>query len=72
MTPVLIRIISALATPDSQSLPDTNWDAHDIHVRRDLDGSESEARVGVNMPGERWEFGESFPEHDASPHPEPR
>lgn len=35
-------IISALATPDSQSLPDTNWDAHDIHVRRDLDGSESD------------------------------
>ncbi|KAJ5926091.1 hypothetical protein N7516_007864 [Penicillium verrucosum] len=35
-------INSALATPDSQSLPDANWDAHDIHVRRDLDGSESD------------------------------
>ncbi|EKV21592.1 hypothetical protein PDIP_04710 [Penicillium digitatum Pd1] len=35
-------IISALATPDSQSLPETHWDAHDdIRVRRDLDGIES-------------------------------
>ncbi|KAJ5085095.1 Methyltransferase type 11 [Penicillium argentinense] len=32
--------LSALATPDTHSLPDTNWDAHDIHVRPDLDGSE--------------------------------
>jgi SAM-dependent methyltransferase len=35
-------IISALATPDSLSLPDTNWDVHDIHVRPDLDGGESD------------------------------
>ena len=35
-------IISALATPDSHSLPDTNWDAHDIHVRPDVDGNESD------------------------------
>ncbi|KAJ5511395.1 Methyltransferase type 11 [Penicillium expansum] len=39
-------INSALATPDSQSLPDANWDAHDIHVRRDLDGSESDLDNG--------------------------
>lgn len=35
-------IISGLATPDSHSLPDTNWDAHDIRVRGNLDGSESD------------------------------
>ncbi|CAG8944440.1 unnamed protein product [Penicillium salamii] len=35
-------IISALATPDSHSLPDTNWDAHDIHVRGNLDGNDSD------------------------------
>ncbi|KAJ5157880.1 uncharacterized protein N7482_008980 [Penicillium canariense] len=34
--------LSALATPDSHSLPDTNWDAQDIHVRPDVDGSDSE------------------------------
>ncbi|KAJ5765998.1 uncharacterized protein N7511_003614 [Penicillium nucicola] len=39
-------VISGLATPDSQSLPDTNWTAHDIHVRRDLDGSDSEMDNG--------------------------
>ncbi|KAJ5233132.1 hypothetical protein N7468_006088 [Penicillium chermesinum] len=35
-------VISALATPDTQSLPDTNWNAQDIHVRPDVDGSENE------------------------------
>lgn len=34
--------ISALATPDTHSLPDTNWDAHDIHVRPDIDSSDNE------------------------------
>ncbi|KAJ5592049.1 Methyltransferase type 11 [Penicillium hispanicum] len=34
--------LSALATPDSHSLPDTNWDTQDIHVRPDLEGSEGE------------------------------
>ncbi|KAJ5900114.1 hypothetical protein N7495_004858 [Penicillium taxi] len=33
--------LSALATPDSHSLPDTDWDAHDFHLRPDLDGNES-------------------------------
>lgn len=59
-------IISALATPDSQSLPDTNWDAHDIHVRRDLDGSESDldnadahsdiqtVPIAIEAPDEDW------------------
>lgn len=32
----------SLATPDSHSLPDTNWDAQDVHVRPDLDGSDAE------------------------------
>ncbi|KAJ6084763.1 hypothetical protein N7499_004392 [Penicillium canescens] len=39
-------VISGLATPDSQSLPDTNWAAHDIHVRPDLDGSDSDMDNG--------------------------
>ncbi|KAJ5463802.1 Methyltransferase type 11 [Penicillium sp. IBT 31633x] len=59
-------IISALATPDSQSLPDTNWDAHDIHVRPDLDGSESDLDnadgrsdihtipIAIEAPNEDW------------------
>ena len=34
-------IISALATPDTHSLPDTNWDAQDVLVRPDADGSEN-------------------------------
>ena len=34
--------LSALATPDTHSLPDTNWDARDVHVRPDVDGSDSE------------------------------
>lgn len=34
--------LSALATPDTHSLPDTNWDAQDVHVRPDLDGSDAE------------------------------
>lgn len=33
--------LSALATPDTHSLPDANWGAQDIHVRPDLEGSES-------------------------------
>jgi SAM-dependent methyltransferase len=33
---------SGLRTPDTQSLPDTNWNLHDIRVRPDLDGSESD------------------------------
>ncbi|KAJ5091078.1 hypothetical protein NUU61_005948 [Penicillium alfredii] len=33
--------ISALATPDTHSLPDTNWDTQDVHVRPDPDGSET-------------------------------
>ncbi|KAJ5475332.1 hypothetical protein N7539_008398 [Penicillium diatomitis] len=28
---------SALATPDSNSLPDTDWDSRDLHVRPDVD-----------------------------------
>ncbi|KAJ5953057.1 Methyltransferase type 11 [Penicillium vulpinum] len=59
-------IISALATPDSQSLPDTNWDAHDIHVRPDMDGSESDldnadassdmhtVPIAIETPHEDW------------------
>lgn len=34
--------LSALATPDTHSLPDNNWDSQDVHVRPDLDGSDAE------------------------------
>ncbi|KAJ5706728.1 Methyltransferase type 11 [Penicillium malachiteum] len=34
--------MSGLATPDTQSLPDMNWDARDIHVRPYADGSDTE------------------------------
>lgn len=59
-------VISALATPDSHSLPDTNWDAHDIHVRPDLDGSDSDLDnadntsdiqtipIAIEAPTEDW------------------
>ncbi|KAJ5781331.1 Methyltransferase type 11 [Penicillium paradoxum] len=67
-------VISALATPDSHSLPDTNWDAHDIHVRPDLDGSESDLDnadtnsdiqtipIAIEAPAEDWrQYLGSFP-----------
>ena len=38
--------LRALATPDSQSLPDTSWDSSEIHVRPDLEGSETEGLDG--------------------------
>ncbi|KAJ5125063.1 uncharacterized protein N7515_008888 [Penicillium bovifimosum] len=59
-------VISALATPDNHSLPDTNWDAHDIHVRPDLDGNESDLDnadsssdiqtipIAIEAPHENW------------------
>lgn len=59
--------LSALATPDTHSLPDTNWDVHDIHVRPDLDGSErgdlgtegsspniEEVPIALESPHEDW------------------
>lgn len=59
--------ISALATPDTHSLPDTNWDAHDIHVRPDVDGSDNESMghdessprvdtipIAIESPQEDW------------------
>ncbi|KAJ5183926.1 hypothetical protein N7492_001542 [Penicillium capsulatum] len=59
--------ISALATPDTHSLPDTNWDAHDIHVRPDIDGSDNEGLgheeaspdvdtipIAIESPREDW------------------
>ncbi|KAJ5641336.1 Methyltransferase type 11 [Penicillium lividum] len=39
--------LSALATPDTHSLPD--WDAMDIHVRPDLDGSEDELEENSDL-----------------------
>ncbi|KAJ5625351.1 Methyltransferase type 11 [Penicillium lagena] len=33
--------LSALATPDTHSLPDTSWDVQDVHVRPDVDGNEN-------------------------------
>ncbi|KAE8384363.1 cytochrome P450-domain-containing protein [Aspergillus alliaceus] len=38
---------SAPPTPDVQSLPDNDWDAHDIHVRPDL---EDEQTAGLRDP----------------------
>lgn len=59
--------LSALATPDTHSLPDTNWDVHDIHVRPDMDGSErgglaeedsnsnvEEVPIALESPHEDW------------------
>lgn len=59
--------LSALATPDTHSLPDTNWDVHDIHVRPDPDGSErgdlgtegsspniEEVPIALESPHEDW------------------
>lgn len=59
--------LSALATPDTHSLPDTNWDVHDVHVRPDLDGNErgdlrsegsspniEEVPIALENPHEDW------------------
>lgn len=54
-------------TPDTHSLPDANWDAQDIHVRPDLDGSErgdigsdettadrEEIPIAIESPQDDW------------------
>lgn len=59
--------LSALATPDTHSLPDTNWDLQDIHVRPDVEGSErgdlgnedsspnlEEVPIALESPHEDW------------------
>ncbi|OQD70348.1 hypothetical protein PENDEC_c024G01499 [Penicillium decumbens] len=54
-------------TPDTHSLPDTNWDSPDIHVRPDLDGSQDgelrnqdgnrdlhEIPIAIESPQDDW------------------
>ncbi|KAJ5698826.1 hypothetical protein N7462_000831 [Penicillium macrosclerotiorum] len=59
--------LSGLATPDTRSLPDTNWDAQEIRVRTDMDLSDSEQLtaeegspdlqsfpMAIESPGDDW------------------
>ncbi|EPS31603.1 hypothetical protein PDE_06558 [Penicillium oxalicum 114-2] len=59
--------LSALATPDSNSIPDTDWDPRDLHVRPDLDegnvaalGAEEnhlnleDVSIAIETPHEDW------------------